>query len=167
MIVFLYMLPKSQGPGRYSGYDEVAILCFEQQVVQWHRYKVHDLTSPTPSTNMQLGASSCESCLLPLAPVCTCYLTPSGTRSLCNALLVALPSPITVFSEGSTINTNYARSSRGQARTSPADSTWFNVGTVEAAPQPVFASPEQSGWPTYPYPLPLLGTQWLYDTLIR
>lgn len=80
------------------------------------------------------ATASCELCLLPLA-LCTCYLTPS------------------VFSEGSTINTNYTRSSRGQARTSPADSTWFNVGTPEAAPQPVLASPEQSGWPTYPLPL--------------
>ena len=43
-----YMLAKSQGPGRYSGYDEVAILCFEQQVVQCHRYKVNDLTSSSP-----------------------------------------------------------------------------------------------------------------------
>ena len=42
------MLPKPQGPGRYSGYDEVAILCFEQQVVQCHRYKVNDLTSSSP-----------------------------------------------------------------------------------------------------------------------
>ena len=141
-------------------------MCFEQQVVQCHKYKANDpQLHQAPSTNMQPLGASCESCLLPLAPVCICYLTPSGTRSLNNALLVALLSPtgITVFSEGSTFITNYT--SRGQARRSPADSTWFNVGTAQAAPQPVFATPEQSGWPTYP--LPLLGTQWLYDTLVR
>ncbi|KIJ98859.1 hypothetical protein K443DRAFT_103272 [Laccaria amethystina LaAM-08-1] len=86
--------------------------------------------------------SSCESCLLPLT-LCSCY-----------------PSQPPAFSDDNTTNFNYAGSSRGQERTLPADSTRFNAGTAETAPRPLFASLEQSGWPTNP--LPLLGTQWLY-----
>ena len=112
---------------------------------------------------MQPGAS-CKSCLLPLALCTQCCLAPSqppGTQSFYNALLVGLLLPVTAFPEGSTINFSYAGSSRGQPRMLPADSTRFNVGTAGAAPQPLFPSTEQSGWPTNS--LSLLGTQWLYD----
>ncbi|KIJ98680.1 hypothetical protein K443DRAFT_103489, partial [Laccaria amethystina LaAM-08-1] len=64
----------------------------------------------------------------------------------------------TVFPDGRTISSNYAKSSRGQAQTSPAHSTQSNVITVEGALHPVFASPEQRGWPTNP--LLLSGVQW-------
>ncbi|KIJ95385.1 hypothetical protein K443DRAFT_108866, partial [Laccaria amethystina LaAM-08-1] len=63
-----------------------------------------------------------------------------------------------VFPDSRTISANYAKSLKGQAWTSPSHSTWSNISMAEGALQPVFALPEQRGWPTNP--LPLSGVQW-------